>query len=62
MNDKYKHTFAELNSLRNQLKTILACDNERELMQILRKYGIKAEDPRFVEIVKLFRDLQTGKT
>jgi hypothetical protein len=62
MPDKYKHTFAELNSLRNQLKTILACNNERELMQILRKYGIKDEDSRFAEILKLFRDLQTGKT
>jgi hypothetical protein len=62
MSDKYKHTFAELNSLRNQLKTILACNNERELMQVLRKYGIKDEDPRFAEVVKLFRDLRTGKT
>jgi len=31
-------------------------------MQILRKYGIKDEDPRFSEIVRLFRDLQRGKT
>jgi hypothetical protein len=62
MPDKYKHTFAELNSLRNHLKWILACNNERELMQILRKYGIKDEDPRFAEIVKLFRDLRSGKT
>jgi hypothetical protein len=62
MPDKYKHTFSELNALRNQLKWILACNNEREPMQILRKYGIKNEDPRFAEIVKLFRDLRAGKT
>lgn len=59
---KYRYTFAELNSLRNHLKWVLASDNERELMQILRKYGIKDEDPRFAEIVKLFHDLRSGKT
>ncbi len=62
MPEKYKRTFAERNSLRRDLKWILACNNERELMRILRKYGIKDEDPRFAEIVKLFRDLQSGKT
>jgi hypothetical protein len=36
--------------------------NEREFMQVLRKRGIKDEDPRFAEIVKLFRDLRGGKT
>ena len=39
MPDKYKHTFAELNWLPNHLKWILAGNNERELMQIFRKYG-----------------------
>jgi len=36
--------------------------DEREFMQVLRKRGIKDEDPRFAEIVKLFRDLRSGKT
>jgi hypothetical protein len=31
-------------------------------MQVLRKRGIKDEDPRFGEIVKFFRDLRSGKT
>ncbi|MHB8754724.1 MAG: hypothetical protein ACYC92_07180 [Candidatus Acidiferrales bacterium] len=48
MPDKYKHTRAENN-------------DERELMQILRKHGIKDENPRFSEIVRLFRDLRSGK-
>jgi len=30
-------------------------------MQILRKHGIKDENPRFSEIVRLFRDLRSGK-
>jgi hypothetical protein len=62
MPDKYKHTYAERNALRGYLKWILACNNEKELMQILRRYGIMDEDPRFAEIVKLFRDLRSGKT
>ena len=62
MADKYKHTRAETNALLRDLRQILKANNERELMQILRKYGIKDEDPRFSEIVKLFRDLQSGKT
>jgi hypothetical protein len=62
MADKYKHTREETNALLRDLRQILKANNERELMQILRKYGIKDEDPRFSEIVKLFRDLQSGKT
>jgi hypothetical protein len=30
-------------------------------MQILRKYGIRDEDPRFSEIVSFFRELRAGK-
>jgi hypothetical protein len=30
-------------------------------MQVLRKHGIKDEDPRFAEIVKMFRALRSGK-
>ena len=62
MPDKYKHTRAETNALLRDLRQILKANNERDLMQILRKFGIKDEDPHFFEIVKLFRDLQSGKT
>lgn len=61
MPDKYKHTRAEANALERDLKRILGNNDERELMQILRKHGIKDESPRFSEIVKLFRDLRSGK-
>ena len=61
MPDKHKYTRAEANALERDLRRILSNNDERELMQILRKYGIKDEDPRFSEIVKLFLDLRSGK-
>lgn len=61
MPDKYKRTRAETNALERDLKRILSNNDERELMQILRKHGMKDENPRFSEIVKLFRDLRSGK-
>lgn len=62
MTEKYKHTRAEANALLRDLGKIFKYGDEREFMQVLRKHGIKDEDPRFAEIVKLFRDLRTGKT
>ncbi len=62
MPDKYKYTRQEGAALRRDLSRIFRNNDERELMQILRKHGIKDEDPRFSEIVKLFRDLRAGKT
>jgi hypothetical protein len=62
MPDKYKHTRAESNALLNDLRKIYKCGDEREFMQVLRKHGIKDENPRFGELVKLFRDLRSGKT
>ena len=62
MPEKYKLTRAEMNALLRDLRKIFKYGDEREFMQILRKHGIKDEDPRFGEIVKLFRDLRTGKT
>jgi len=59
--NKYKHTRAETNALERDLKRILRNNDERELMQILRKRGIKDENRRFSEIVKLFRGLRSGK-
>jgi hypothetical protein len=62
MPDKYRLSRAEMNALLRDLRKILKYGDEREFMRILRKHGIKDEDPRFGEIVKLFRDLQSGKT
>jgi hypothetical protein len=62
MTTKFKHTYAEQNSLLRDLRKILEHGEEREFMQVLRKHGIKDEDPRFAEILKLFRELQSGKT
>jgi hypothetical protein len=59
---KFKHTYAEMNALMRDLRRILKYGDEREFMQVLRKHGIKDEDPRFAEILKLFRELQSGKT
>ena len=62
MPHKYKHTRAEINALERDLRQILKYGDEREFMQVLRKHGIKDEDPRFGEIVRLFRALRSGKT
>ena len=62
MADKYKLTRAEMNALLCDLRKILQYGDEREFMQVLRKRGIKDENPRFAELVKLFRDLRGGKT
>jgi len=62
MPEKYKHSRAETNALRRYLRWIFERGDERELMKILRKHGIKDEDPRFSEIVSLFRALRSGKT
>ena len=61
MPDKYKLTRAEMNALLRDLRKILGSGDEREFMRVLRKRGIKDEDPRFAEIVKFFRDLRSGK-
>jgi len=61
MPDKYKFTWTERNTLLRDLKRIYSGNDEREFMQILRNHGIMDEDPRFAEIVKLFRDLRSGK-
>jgi hypothetical protein len=60
--DKFKHTRAEQYALLRDLEQIFKYGDEREFMQVLRKNGIMDEDPRFVEILKLFRALRGGKT
>jgi hypothetical protein len=61
MPDKYKLTRARRFALLDELGRILKRGDERDFMQILREHGIKDEDPRFSEYVKLFRDLKSGK-
>ena len=61
MPEKYKHSYTERNALLRDLKKIFKNNDELELMKILRKHGIKDEDPRFSEIVRSFRDLRSGK-
>jgi uncharacterized protein (UPF0261 family) len=61
MPDKYRFTPEEKAALLRELKKILTNNDEREFMKILRKLGVKDEDPRFAEAVKFFRDLRGGK-
>ena len=62
MTEKYILSRAEKNRLLRDLEKILRSGDEREFMDVLRKRGIKDENPRFAEMVKLFRDLRSGKT
>ncbi len=62
MPDKFKRTRSETYALLRDLEQIFKNGDEREFMQILRKHGIKDEDARFAELVKLFRALRSGKT
>jgi len=61
MADKYKIAGEQKSNLLADLRKIFNKGDEREFMRILRKYGIKDEDPRFSEIVQFFRDLKGGK-
>ena len=61
MPDKYKHTWAERNALLRTLEKLCKSGDEREFMQVLRTYGIKDEDPRFGEILRLYRELRGEK-
>lgn len=59
---KYRHTPSEIRAMLKELRWIWNVENEQELMQFLRKQGVKDEHPRFALVVKLFRDLRSGKT
>ena len=61
MAEKFKYTREEINALLRELRRIYKRNDEREFMQVLRKHGITDEDPRFAEIVRFFRALQSGK-
>jgi hypothetical protein len=59
---KYRHTPQERAALLRERRWILDVNNEQELMRILRAQGVKDENPRFAAVVKIFRDLRSGKT
>lgn len=61
MTEKYKATRAEANELLRILRRVFKDGDEREFMNVLRKRGIKDEDPRFAEFLKIFRDLRSGR-
>jgi hypothetical protein len=58
--EKYRHTRQERAALKRELELVLKANDEQELMRILRKQGVKDENPRFSAVVKLFRDLRSG--
>jgi hypothetical protein len=60
--NKYKHTPEEIRKTLRDLKGIYKSGNEVDFMKVLRKNGIRDEDPRFAALVKLFRELRSGKT
>jgi hypothetical protein len=61
MVDKFKRTHAEHNALLRDLEKVFKLGDEREFIQVLRKHGIMDENPRFAELLKMFRDLRSGK-
>jgi len=58
---KLKQTRKEIRDLKPDVRKLLKYGSELELMQFLRGIGIKDEDPRFGPLVKIFRDLKSGK-
>jgi hypothetical protein len=61
MVEKFKHTYAEHNALLRDLQKVYKLGDEQEFMRVLRKHGIMDESPRFAELLKMFRDLRSGK-
>jgi hypothetical protein len=61
MVEKFKHTYAEHNALLRDLQKVFKLGDEREFTRVLRKHGIMDENPRFAELLKMFRDLRSGK-
>jgi len=60
--EKYKFPPEEKPQLLREIRLAYRANNEREFMQILRRLGVKDENPLFAAAVKLFRDLRSGKT
>ena len=56
-----RQTRAEIRSLIPDARRLLKFGSEFELMQFLRGIGIKDEDSRFGPILKIWRDLRSGR-
>jgi hypothetical protein len=59
---KYRHTRKERDELMKLIRNAFQANNELEFMQILRRQGVKDEDPRFSAALKKFRELRGGKS
>jgi hypothetical protein len=59
--EKYRHTPAERRAILRELRWVWESKDEQELMQILRRNGVQDENPRFAAVVKLFREMRSGK-
>jgi hypothetical protein len=57
---KYRHTRQERNELTKLIRNAFQANNELEFMQILRRQGVKDEDPRFSAALQKFRELRSG--
>jgi hypothetical protein len=44
------------------IRNAFEANNELEFMQILRRLGVKDEDPRFSAALQKFRELRRGKS
>ena len=56
-----KQTRKEIRGMKPDVRKLLKYGSEFEVMQFLRGIGIKDEDPRFGLLVKIYRDLKSGK-
>jgi hypothetical protein len=61
MRARKKHTRREIRSYKPDVRRLLKCGTELELMQFLRGIGIPDEDPRFAAAVNAYRALRSGK-
>ena len=61
MVEKYKLSREEKQAFLKVLHRVYRSGDEREFMNVLRKHGIKDEDPRFAAILSFFRALRSGK-
>jgi hypothetical protein len=56
-----QHTRREIHSYKPDVRKLLKCGTEFQLMQYLREIGIFDEDPRFAKAVNAYRALKSGK-
>jgi len=56
-----QHTRREIQSYKPDIRKLLKCGTELQLMQYLREIEIFDEDPRFAIAVKAYRMQRSGK-